>query len=75
MNVQFIASVAVIAPEPPQSRKLYMGAFRLPLETAEGDDYYHSEDIEGAKSSGRTAQPQTLWQKIVAFFTGNVLCS
>jgi catechol 2,3-dioxygenase-like lactoylglutathione lyase family enzyme len=52
MNVQFITGVAVIAADPPASRKLYMGAFGLPLETAEGDDYYHSEHVEGAKHFG-----------------------
>jgi hypothetical protein len=32
MRVEFIASVAVIAPDPPTSRKLYLDTLGLPLE-------------------------------------------
>jgi catechol 2,3-dioxygenase-like lactoylglutathione lyase family enzyme len=49
MNVQFIASVAVITADPAESRKLYVDALRLPLE---GDDYLHSESIDGSKHFG-----------------------
>ncbi len=52
MNVQFIASMSVIAPDPPESRKLYVDALGLPLEASEGDDYFHSEHIEGSKHFG-----------------------
>ncbi|HEY3941166.1 MAG TPA: VOC family protein [Acidimicrobiales bacterium] len=52
MNVQFIASVAVIAPDPVESRKLYIDAFGLPLEASEGDDYFHSERIAGSNHFG-----------------------
>lgn len=52
MNVQFIASISVIAPDPPESRKLYVDALGLPLEASEGDDYFHSEHIEGSKHFG-----------------------
>lgn len=52
MNVQFIASMAVIAPDPAESRKLYIDALGLPLEAGEGDDYFHSEDIAGSKHFG-----------------------
>ena len=41
MNVLFVASVAVIAADPPQSRKLFIDALGLPLED-EGDGYYSS---------------------------------
>jgi catechol 2,3-dioxygenase-like lactoylglutathione lyase family enzyme len=51
MDVQFIASVAVISPDPSASRGLYVEALGLPL-TAEGDGYLHSEDIDGSKSFG-----------------------
>jgi catechol 2,3-dioxygenase-like lactoylglutathione lyase family enzyme len=51
MDVQFITSVAVITPDPSVSRRLYVDALGLPL-TAEGDDYLHSEDIDGSKSFG-----------------------
>lgn len=52
MNVEFIASMAVIAPDPADSRKLYVDALGLPLEAAEGDDYFHSEHIAGSRHFG-----------------------
>jgi catechol 2,3-dioxygenase-like lactoylglutathione lyase family enzyme len=51
MDVLFIASVAVITADPPQSRRLFMGAFGLPLE-GEGDGYYSSGAIPGTKHFG-----------------------
>jgi catechol 2,3-dioxygenase-like lactoylglutathione lyase family enzyme len=51
VNVEFLATVAVIAPDPPASRKLYVDALGLPLES-HGDDYHHSEQIDGCKSFG-----------------------
>src|SRR6478736_4057713 len=51
MDVQFIASIAVIAPDPSVSRRLYVDALGLPLMGSE-DDYVHSEDIDGSKSFG-----------------------
>ena len=41
----------MITPDPSVSRRLYVDARGLPL-TAEGDDYLHSEDIDGSKSFG-----------------------
>ena len=52
MNVQFIASMAVIAPDPAESRKLYIDVLKLPLEASGGDDYFHSEHIAGSKHFG-----------------------
>jgi catechol 2,3-dioxygenase-like lactoylglutathione lyase family enzyme len=52
VKVQFIASMAVIAPDPAESRKLYVDALGLPLEASEGDDYFHSEHIGGSKHFG-----------------------
>jgi len=52
VDIQFVTSMAVITPDPEQSRKLYVSALGLPLQAAEGDDYLHSEDIEGAKHFG-----------------------
>jgi catechol 2,3-dioxygenase-like lactoylglutathione lyase family enzyme len=52
VNVLFIASVAVIAADPPESRKLFVDALGLPLEANEGDEYFHSERIDGAKHFG-----------------------
>jgi catechol 2,3-dioxygenase-like lactoylglutathione lyase family enzyme len=51
MDVQFIASVAVITPDPSVSRRLYVDALGLPL-TGSQDDYLHSEDLDGSKSFG-----------------------
>ena len=51
MNVLFVASVAVVAADPPQSRKLFIDAFGLPLE-GEGDGYYSSGSIPGSKHFG-----------------------
>ena len=52
MDVVFVASVAVVAPDPAQSRKLYLDALGLPLEPAEGSDYWHSERLAGTKHFG-----------------------
>jgi hypothetical protein len=51
MNIEFLATVAVIAPDPTNSRNLYVEALGLPLQ-GEGDGYYHSEQIAGCKSFG-----------------------
>jgi catechol 2,3-dioxygenase-like lactoylglutathione lyase family enzyme len=51
MNIEFLATVAVIAPDPITSRNLYVEALGLPLQ-GEGDGYYHSEQIAGCKSFG-----------------------
>src|SRR5207244_11110982 len=46
-----IASVAVVAADPPESRKLFIDALGLPLE-GEGDGYYSSGSISGSKHFG-----------------------
>jgi catechol 2,3-dioxygenase-like lactoylglutathione lyase family enzyme len=51
MNVLFITSLAVIAADPQRSRKLFIDALGLPLE-GEGDGYYSSGGIDGAKHFG-----------------------
>jgi hypothetical protein len=51
MNIEFVATVAVIAPDPVHSRSLYVDALGLPL-LGEGDGYSHSESIPGCKSFG-----------------------
>jgi len=51
MNVLFIASVAVVAADPPESRKLFIDTIGLPLE-GEGDGYYSSGSIGGSKHFG-----------------------
>jgi len=49
VNVEFVASVAVITPDPAVSRELYVEALGLPLA---GEDYIHSEQLPGTKSFG-----------------------
>jgi catechol 2,3-dioxygenase-like lactoylglutathione lyase family enzyme len=51
MDILFVASVAVITADPPQARRLYMGAFGLPLE-GEGEGYYSSANVAGANHLG-----------------------
>jgi catechol 2,3-dioxygenase-like lactoylglutathione lyase family enzyme len=51
MDIEFVSGVAVIAPDPPQSRRLYVDTLGLPL-TSEGGDYFHSEQIPGTKHFG-----------------------
>jgi catechol 2,3-dioxygenase-like lactoylglutathione lyase family enzyme len=51
MDVLFIASVAVVVADAPQSRKLFIDALGLPLE-GEGDGYYSSGSIRGSKHFG-----------------------
>jgi catechol 2,3-dioxygenase-like lactoylglutathione lyase family enzyme len=52
MKIDFIASVAVIAADPPASRNLYVDALGLPLEGDGEDGYFHSEKIGGSKHFG-----------------------
>ncbi len=49
MDIQFVATVAVISPDPRKSRELFVEALGLPLEAAPGSDYFHSERIDGSK--------------------------
>jgi catechol 2,3-dioxygenase-like lactoylglutathione lyase family enzyme len=52
VHIEFIASVAVITPDPAASRTLYIDALGLPLEAAGGSEYVHSEKVAGAKHFG-----------------------
>jgi catechol 2,3-dioxygenase-like lactoylglutathione lyase family enzyme len=52
VDIEFIAGIAVIAPNPEKSRELFVGALGLPLEASAGSDYFHSERIEGSKHFG-----------------------
>ena len=51
MIIEFLSTVAVITPDPPESRKLYVDALGLPL-GGDAADYQHSEQIGGCKSFG-----------------------
>ena len=51
MDIQSIASVAVIAPDPPTSRRLFADTLGLPLRQTEGE-YFSTEEIDGSKHFG-----------------------
>ena len=51
MKIEFVSSVSVIAPDPPQSLRLYGDTLGLPLASQSGD-YFHTEELAGAKSFG-----------------------
>ena len=51
MNIEFLSTVAVIAPDPAHSRQLYGDTLGLPLHGHTGG-YQHSEQISGCKSFG-----------------------
>jgi catechol 2,3-dioxygenase-like lactoylglutathione lyase family enzyme len=52
MKIEFVTSVAVVTPDPPQSLRLYVDTLGLPL-TGEGSDgYFHSEQVAGTKHFG-----------------------
>lgn len=52
MDIEFIATVAVITRDPEKSRALFVEALGLPLEAGPGSDYLHSERIEGSEHFG-----------------------
>jgi catechol 2,3-dioxygenase-like lactoylglutathione lyase family enzyme len=52
MKIEFLSTLAVIARDPPASRKLYVGALGLPLESGSNGEYHHSEQIPGCKHFG-----------------------
>jgi len=52
MKIEFVSSVAVITPDPAQSRRLYVDTLGLPLTSQSGDAYLHSEQIPGTKHLG-----------------------
>jgi catechol 2,3-dioxygenase-like lactoylglutathione lyase family enzyme len=52
MQVEFVSSVAVITPDPQQSRRLYVDTLGLPLAGQSDDGYIYSEQIPGTKHFG-----------------------
>jgi catechol 2,3-dioxygenase-like lactoylglutathione lyase family enzyme len=52
MNILFVATIAVIAPDAARSRELYVDALELALTASEGSDYWSSEQIVGTKHFG-----------------------
>jgi catechol 2,3-dioxygenase-like lactoylglutathione lyase family enzyme len=51
MKISMVATIAVIAAEPSQSRQFFVDTLGLPLE-GEGDGYYSSANIEGCNHFG-----------------------
>jgi catechol 2,3-dioxygenase-like lactoylglutathione lyase family enzyme len=52
MEIEFLSTIAVIAPDPAASRELYVDALGLPLASEVGGEYVHSERIDGCKHFG-----------------------
>ena len=52
MKIEFIASVAMVAADPPTSRRLYVDALGLPLESQSGGEYVWTDKLDGAKHFG-----------------------
>lgn len=52
MNIEFVASIAVITPDSGESRRLYVDTLGLPLTSQSGDGYLHSEQIAGTRHFG-----------------------
>jgi catechol 2,3-dioxygenase-like lactoylglutathione lyase family enzyme len=51
VNIEFVASIAVITPDAAASRRLYVDALGLPLNRLDGD-YFASEEIDGCNHFG-----------------------
>ncbi|MGB9182689.1 MAG: VOC family protein [Solirubrobacteraceae bacterium] len=52
MKIDFLSTIAVIAPDPPLSRRLYVDTLGLPLQSGPGEEYFHSEQLPGCKHFG-----------------------
>lgn len=52
MKIEFLSTLALIAPDPPASRRLYVDALGLPLEGPGGNEYHHTDRIDGCKHFG-----------------------
>jgi catechol 2,3-dioxygenase-like lactoylglutathione lyase family enzyme len=52
MKIEFLSTLAVIAPDPPVSRKLYVDALGLPLDGSGEHEYHHTDRIAGSKHFG-----------------------
>src|SRR5437763_190697 len=51
MHIEFVSTIAVIAPDPARSRRLYVDALGLPLTSETGGDYVHAP-VPGTKHFG-----------------------
>jgi catechol 2,3-dioxygenase-like lactoylglutathione lyase family enzyme len=52
MQITFMSTFASITTDPAASRRLYVDALGLPLQSPGGDDYIFSDAVEGSKHFG-----------------------
>jgi catechol 2,3-dioxygenase-like lactoylglutathione lyase family enzyme len=52
MKIDFVTSIAVIAPDPARSRELYVDTIGLPLADDGGSGYFHSDQVAGTRHFG-----------------------
>lgn len=52
MNIEFLSTIAVIAEDPPTSRRLYVDSLGLPLASGGDEEYFHTEQLAGCKHFG-----------------------
>jgi catechol 2,3-dioxygenase-like lactoylglutathione lyase family enzyme len=52
MEIKFVTSIAVVAPDPEQSRRLYVDTLGLPLADETGSGYFHSDAVAGTRHFG-----------------------
>ena len=52
MKIEFLSTIAVIAPDPAVSRRLYLDTLGLPLQSGADKEYFHSEEVAGCKHFG-----------------------
>ena len=52
MRIEFVSGIALITPDPPRSRQLYVETLGLPLAGQTSDGYLHSEQVPGTKHFG-----------------------
>ena len=52
MEIEFLATVSVIAADPPAGRALYVKALGLPLEGGDEYGYHYTEKLAGTKHFG-----------------------
>jgi catechol 2,3-dioxygenase-like lactoylglutathione lyase family enzyme len=49
MKIEFLSTLALIAPDPSDSRKLYVDALGLPLSSQGDSEYHYTDQIPGCK--------------------------
>jgi len=52
MNIEFLSTIAVVAADPPASRRLYADTLGLPLDGGADGDYFHTDQLPGVKHFG-----------------------